>query len=455
MAYSRDRLQPSHINHRNIMLLLALRLTVALTIGDPGDPAPVSSNARLQLLPEGLVKRQFILDCTGCHQFDAQVTRPNGVRRSREEWVAAVKRMLGYASATSNFPVIAAGRDPDATADWLSTHLAKADPVEPPAPRLIGKSEVREYLMPEGGDLPHDVAVDDQGGIVVTGMFSHVMYRLDPASGSFATIPLPVEKGGPRAVELDQKGDWWVLLGAAELMGRYSPATNKWTTWPMGMYPHSVALDSNGGAWFNGHFSRDPEVLARIDPLSGQSKQFHIPKHPTMGNGPGGPIPYEIRSGPDGRIWGAELQGNRIYAVTPSSGKIEVWDMPTPLSGPRRFDVAPNGDLWIPAYSINRLVRFEPARSRFTEFELPIPDALPYVVRIDPARNIVWIGTGSADAALSFDLSSKKFTVYPLPSKGALVRHLSIDPKTHDLWLAYGASPGRIPARIARLRVTR
>ena len=437
------------------MLLIALRLSLLLGIGGPGDPTPVSSNARLHLLSDGLVKRQFILDCTGCHQFDAQVTHPNGVRRSREEWIAAVKRMLGYGGATSNFPVIAAGRDPEATAEWLSTELAKADPVElAPAP-LIGKSEVREYLMPEAGDLPHDVAVDPAGQIVVTGMFSHVMYQLDPASGKFATISLPVEKGGPRAVELDARGDWWVLLGAAELMGRYSPGTGKWSTWPMGMYPHSVALDSNGGAWFNGHFSRDPEVLARIDPGTGKSTEFHIPKHPTMGDGPGGPIPYEIRTGPDGRVWGAELQGNRIYAVTPATGRTEVFELPTPLSGPRRFDIAPNGDLWIPAYSNNRLIRFEPATARFTEYELPIPDALPYVARIDPARNLVWIGTGSADAALSFDLATRRFTVFPLPSKGALVRHLSIDPKTHDLWLAYGASPGRIPARIARLRVAR
>lgn len=436
------------------MLLTALRLSVLLTATWPGDPAPVSSNARLQLLPDGLVKRQFILDCTGCHQFDAVVTRPKGVRRTRDEWVAAVKRMLGYGGATGNFPVIAFSREPEATADWLTAQLAAADPVEPPAPPSIGKAEIREYLMPQTGDLPHDVAVDDRGGVVVTGMFSHVMYRLDPGSGQFATIPLPVEKGGPRAVELDSRGDWWVLLGAAELMGRYSPATGKWSTWPIGLYPHSVALDSSGGAWFNGHFSRDPEIVARIDPATGQTREFHVPKHPVLGDVPGGPTPYEIRMGPDGRLWGAELQGNRIYAVNPANGKIDVWPLPTPLSGPRRFDIAPNGDLWIPAYANNRLIRFEPGSAKFTEYELPIPDALPYVARIDPARNLVWIGAGSADAALSFDLTTRKFTVYPLPSKGAMVRHLSIDPKTHDLWLAYGASPGRIPARIARLRVS-
>ena len=30
---------------------------------------------------------------------------------------------------------------------------------------------------------------------------------------------------------------------------------------------------------------------------------------------------------------------------------------------------------------------------------------------------------------------------------------VAIDPKTRDLWIAYGASPGRIPAKVARLQV--
>jgi streptogramin lyase len=223
------------------MLATALRLSLALALTGPGDPVPVSSSARLQLLPDGLVKRQFILDCTGCHQFDAQVTQPDGAPRSRDEWVAAVRRMLGFAGATTGFPVIAAGRDPEATADWLSRELARAaSPASLPPPPAIGEAEVREYLMPEAGDLPHDVAVDGNGDVIVTGMFSHVMYRLDPV-WRFTAVALPAERR-PRAVEVDAGGAWWCCW-APQLMARYTPATGTWNTWPMGMYPRSVALD--------------------------------------------------------------------------------------------------------------------------------------------------------------------------------------------------------------------
>ncbi|HWA59105.1 MAG TPA: hypothetical protein VG692_17765 [Gemmatimonadales bacterium] len=422
--------------------------------GGPGDPAPVSSAGWLRALPDGPTKRQFVLDCTGCHQFDAQVTTPNGSARTREQWIEAVKRMLTYGGATTSFPVIGAGRAPEATAEWLTSALARSG--APSSPRFDAPTvaaEVREYLMPVAQDLPHDVAVEPNGSIVITGMFSHTMYRLDPASGTMTAVPLPVEKGGPRAVEVDREGNWWVLMGAAQLLGRYAPSDGKWTTWPLATYPHSVALDSSGGAWYNGHFTRDPEQLTRIDPATGGGRTFSLPLHPTMAKVPGGPVPYEIRTGPDGRIWGSELQGNRIYALTPSTGAVEVYPLPREKSGPRRLDVGPDGTVWVPGYADNSLLRFDPATRVFTTYPLPVPDALPYVARVDPSGRRVWIGTGAADALIAFDIASGAFTIYPLPTHGAMVRHMAFDPGNGDLWLAYGASPGRIPARVARVRV--
>lgn len=425
-------------------------------------PSPVSSQRLsrpsfewLRQLPEGETKRQFILDCTGCHQFDDVTVRPEGRARTRDEWIEAVRRMLELAGPETGFPVIGAGRDPERTAEWLVSSLAAAEVAPPPAlpPVRRGLADVREFMMPVAEDLPHDVAVDSSGQVLITGMLSHRMYRLDPGSGVMREIPLPSPKGGPRAVEVDGDGNWWVLLGGTRAMGRYSPAGARWTTWAMGMYPHSVALDQQGRAWFNGHFSRNPEQIGSVTAASGRVETFDVPPHPTMAMVPGGPIPYELRTGPDGTIWGSELQGNRIFSYTPASRGFQTYTLPTPQSGPRRFDVDAQGTLWIPAYAIGKLVRFDPASRRFTEYELPIPDALPYVVRVDQTRGVIWIGTGAADALFRFEPASARFTVFPLPTRGAMVRHMAIDPRSLDIWLAYGASPGRIPARIARVRV--
>ncbi|HEX2249284.1 MAG TPA: hypothetical protein VHH32_02995, partial [Gemmatimonadales bacterium] len=129
----------------------------------------------------------------------------------------------------------------------------------------------------------------------------------------------------------------------------------------------------------------------------------------------------------------------------------EVFSLPTPHSGPRRFDIDQEGILWIPAYASNLLVRFDPASRRFTEIPLPIRDALPYVVRAHPATGVLWIGTSAADAMLRYDPATERFEIYQLPSQGALVRHLALSPRGEEVWVAYGAVPG-IAARVARLR---
>lgn len=420
------------------------------------DSLPPSSAAWLALLPEGEEKRRFVLDCTGCHQFDERIARPAGRARTQEEWDAAVKRMLGYAGARTGFPVISAHRDTAATAAWLARHLQARPTVSPVARTArIGKARVIEYPMPVARDLPHDVAVDSGGRIVITGMFTDRMFVLDPRSGALDTVPIPVERANPRAVELDAQGRWWVVLGAPGRLARYTPSpgagAGTWESFDVGFYAHSVAVGRDGTAWANAHFSKDPELLASVD-AKGTVRKIELPRHPAMAAVPGGPIPYEVRVAPDGRVWTSELQGNRLLWHDPATSRNGDVTMPVSHMGPRRFDIARDGVLWIPAYAANELVRYDPARQKFERHALPVSSSAPYVVRLDEARGRVWIGTGAADAILSFDRKTRAFTVYPLPSRGALVRHLAVDPRSGDLWIAYGGSPG-IAARIARLSV--
>jgi virginiamycin B lyase len=426
---------------------------VSSSVGE-ASPSPASSAEWLALLPDGEEKRRFVLDCTGCHQFDQQIARPKGQARTRDEWYAAVARMMTYAGATTPFPVISAYRNADATANWLSRHLTASRTAAPgrvTRGTVVYGGMVTEFLMPEPQDLPHDVAVDRAGQVVITGMMTHRMYVLDPASGRMTEIEIPVHRANPRAVEIDAAGNWWVVLGAPNQLARYEPASRQWRTFEVGMYAHSVAHGPDGRAWTNGHFTLAPEIVASVDAASGTVRKYELPLHPTMSSGAGGPIPYEIRVAPDGRVWMSELQGNRLIALDPATGAATVREMPTSYSGPRRFDIDARGVLWIPAYATNELVRYDPASDAFRRFVLPIRDAVPYVVRVDPGNGIVWIGTSAADAVLSFDPRTSLFTVYELPSKGALVRHLAIDPRTHQVWVAYGASPG-IAARVARLQ---
>jgi streptogramin lyase len=353
---------------RNVVLAAVLLASAAPDFL-AGQQAGPSSATWLSLLPDGLEKRKFILDCTGCHQFDGDIALIDGRVRTEPEWAASVTKMLGFAGATTGFPVIAADRDAQATAAWLAKYVRER-PASPPAARVtLGAADVREYRMPEPGDLPHDVAVEPTGTVLITGMFTHVLYRLAPATGSMNTIAIPVPKANPRAIELDARGRAWVVLGGPKQLAVLEPDSS-WTTFDVGMYAHSVAIGRDR-AWVNGHFTHAPELLRGVDLATGTVETVTVPEHPTLGKGPGGPIPYEIRLAPDGRLWGGELQGNRLVAYSPSSGTFATFTLPTSASGPRRFDIDRAGIVWIPAYSANLIVRLDPASGQFREIPMP------------------------------------------------------------------------------------
>jgi virginiamycin B lyase len=415
------------------------------------DPAAVAASpAWLSLLEEGDAKRRFILDCTGCHQFGAAVALKDGRPKTRGEWVEAIERMLGFAGAESSFPVIGHGREAAATADWLVRQLDERPRPRPgPASPAARGAVVTEYDVPDG-ELPHDLALDRDGRVVATGMFRHVMYRLDPATAALEEFPIPVEAAGPRALEIDEDGAWWVLLGNATSVGRRDPATGEWRTWPIGTYPHSVARAGDGRIWFNGHFTKDPALLGSLDPESGSVETHPVPEDPAWGGGT--PIPYELRQGPDGALWMTELAGNRVVRFSPADGAFRAWRMPTPHSGPRRLDVGPDGTVWIPLYAAGRLARLDPASGAIVEHELPAPDALPYVARVDRRRGWVWVAEAGADAVARFDPGSGTWIEIPLPTQGALVRHLDVDHETGAVWAAYGHAPPLDP-KLARIEL--
>ena len=449
-----------HRMHRSAVVAVTLALTLLASVGAARHTAPNEtlppaadsvrrSSDWLGLLPDGEEKRRFILDCTGCHVLDARIARTGGRTRTREEWETAVQRMRAFAGASSGFPVMSAHRDTFRTAEWLVQQLGDREPARATSTARRGEAEIREYDLPEPGDLPHDLALDRDGRVVVTGMFTHRMYVVDPASGAVQLDSIPIAKANPRAVEIDGAGNWWVVLGGPQRIARRD-TTGRWESWPVGVYAHSIAL-GGGAVWANGHFTRDPELLVRLDPASGDTASRAAPPHPLLATVAGGPVPYELRAGGDGHVWLSELQGNRIVGHDPEAAAFTVHELPTPFSGPRRFDVDAAGVLWIPGYASNELVRFDPATQRFESFPLPTPSSAPYVARVDRTRGTVWIGTGASDELLAFDPRSRQFTAYPLPTRGALIRHIAVDERNNEVWAAYGASPVQVPARIARL----
>ncbi|HMB92941.1 MAG TPA: carboxypeptidase regulatory-like domain-containing protein [Rhodothermales bacterium] len=415
----------------------------------------VPSAHYLALLPDGEEKQRFILDCTGCHQFNRVRGVAGPLLRSKEDWTTKSEFMLSFAGGKTNFPVISPSRDATETATWLTTHLGEPGDALPtfdlPSPAAPEESVViTEYTVPNASDLPHDLMPNANGDLIITGMMTAQMYTLDPETGAFETHAQGF--GGARALTIDEAGRWWVLLGTPRQIASYDPQTQETEFFNIGMYPHSIIRDEEGKIWFNGHFTKEPELIGVLDPATGEVETFPLP-NAAMPDG-GTTIPYGMRIAPDGIIWATQLVGNRLIRFDPATETFTLYDLPTSTSGPRRLDIAPDGTVWIPEYAAGKLARFDPTTEQFTEYDLPIQDALPYIVRVDPRTGVVWVATGGADAVLRFFPETEHFVVHPLPTRSALIRHMELDPHREAAWVAYGNSPAVAP-KIARIEVQR
>lgn len=434
-----------------IAVLVATVVFVAALVTSAAAQNLYSANGAqlLQLLPDGEYKREFILNCTGCHMPDYPLRR-NGWM-SAEQWEAKIRQMIGTYGSHAGFPIITDGEitaDPAALAEWLTTYW-NTDTVlpEPTSPVDDPAVEITTYQFPGIG--PHDLALTDDGTVLITGMHSNDMWRLDPQTGEFEEIPLSGQ-AEPRALAPVGDGRWWLVFGWQRQLALFDPATGDFDRHNIGFYAHSVGVDAEGNAWANAHFDDDPVRVVRVAPDTGDMTFYDLPERETPL--PGLPISYDLIVASDGIVWTSELVGNRIVRLDPETGETQAYTLPQSASGPRRFDEDQYGRLWIPEFSGGRLAVFDPADESWREFELPTPDCAPYIAQVDDANQRVWVTCGASNSLVRFDMTTETLTEYSLPFTGALMRHMFIDPANGDVWTSTHHVP-TVDDRIIRLRV--
>ena len=166
----------------------------AVILAAPDDQGELRASDYLAQLPDGPEKSRFIVDCGGCHTFGSTHARIDGALRSFEEWSAPIQMMVSMAGPATGFPIISSMADADADARWLVEALSGVDRPTPsrlPSTQRPVGAVLTEYDIPEPMDLPHDVVVMSDGRVLITGMMSHRLYILDPASGAYEIEPIP------------------------------------------------------------------------------------------------------------------------------------------------------------------------------------------------------------------------------------------------------------------------
>jgi virginiamycin B lyase len=419
-------------------------------------------------------KLHFQTQCTFCHQQGNAFIR---MERTPDEWSAIITRMQRYGARL-------ASQDQKSLPAKLSAGYRKlrenpqllADPL-PWSPALTGIT-ITEWPLGDIFSQVHDMLVAANGLVYVADNIQDRLYEVDPRTNQVTVYRIPHRQGerngGLLAARLRNfpkhdstsnahslaesrvDGHIFITPSAQRRLVEFDPATKAFTLHEMdeGFYPHTIRVDQKDRVWFTVALSNQVAMFDRT------TKRFTMYDLPTRGfrewlnvrligvifklmswgvplanwlpvdrQATGTPLPYGIDITPDGKVWFARLHTDEIGSIDPDSGKIAM--IATPFKGPRRLRTDAAGKLWITAFPESAIVRFDPATSQFTRFDLPLSPKggdTPYALNVDRPRGIVWVNGNQSDSLYTFDIANETWQIIPMPRRVTFTRDVEFEP---------------------------
>ncbi|WP_299979992.1 lyase [uncultured Pseudoteredinibacter sp.] len=447
-------------------------LTVALeAIVDPKElaeskPSNVWIN-NMDFEGDKELKKHFQLNCAFCHQQGSSFMR---AERSPEQWLEIIERMQKYGARVAD-------EDKERLAGVLSRQYKKlnanSDKLASPRPwsdKLAGV-EIIEYPIGDAFSQMHDFLVHPNGFVYVGDNLQDRIYEVNPETGDYKVYVVPHEKDaklggilgnrfgamfpklynymGVHSFAVSPKdGHIFITPSMQQALIEFNPHTKEFTTHKMddGYYPHTIRADGKGRIWFTlavssqvASWDRNKKEFKVYDLPARSFKEWMIiksipfilsmdvedrPLPKVDRKSTGVPMPYGIDVAPDGKIWFARLYGDDIGFIDPETDEVSM--IQTPFKGPRRLRVDADNNLWIVAFQDSQLAKYDPKAKKFTMYDLPVVNELPYSLNIDRERKMVWVNGNQSDTIFSFDIDSEEWLVYPLPRKRSFTRDIEV-----------------------------
>ena len=413
------------------------------------------------------LKKHFQLNCAFCHQQGSAFMRNE---RSPEQWLEVINRMGKYGARVANDD-----RVPLAAMLHRQYKKLRANADQLAQPRAWDKAlsevEIMEYPIGDAMSQMHDFVLHPNGFVYVGDNLQDRIYEIEPNTGEYTVYVVPHAKDaklggllgnrfGERFPKLNNyrgvhsfavspdDGHIFITPSMQQALLEFDPVTKEFTTHKMdeGYYPHTIRADNHGRIWFTlaissqiAMWDRNKKQFKIYDLPARSFKEWMIIKalplifsfdaderpEPQVDRASTGvPMPYGIDVAPDGKIWFARLYGDDIGYIDPETDEISM--IKTPFKGPRRMRVDADNNIWIVAFQDSQLAKYNPEQKKFTLYELPVMNELPYSLNVDRERGTVWINGNQSDTIFSFDIKTEAWMVYPLPRKRTFTRDIEI-----------------------------
>lgn len=314
-------------------------------------------------------------------------------------------------------------------------------------------NKIVEYSLAWPGNVrgsTHELAISSEY-IFVTGQNLHQVAKCNHDGIVLAHYEMP-DGSGPHGILLNKHGHLWVSLEFVGLLVRLDKDGNivqridvrlfaDGAATPINTAPHGIGLDAYGETiWFTG---KRTSTIDKVSP-DGWVEHFQLNNLSAL--------PIFLHAGPQGSMWGTELQGNAILHVA-SNGMVSEFPIPTPNSRPIAIIADPvEPCMWFTQEAGVKLGRVDMA-GHITEFRVPAlqknyilgslafdrdhnlwvqvyvdhsngnPDGSDYLLKVDRAS----IGTNGMEASVL------AFEIHEVPSKWSMLHRIKLDPDG-NLW---------------------
>ena len=232
--------------------------------------------------------------------------------------------------------------------------------------------------------------------------------------------------GKGRTTNPAHQGVIWYIEAGAKRLGRLDLTTGEvlkfdlpavpsvgYTTDSLDTFPGNdsvhgpcdpILLD-DGTIWFNYQLAN---AVGYMDVSSPDTMQLLTMPTPRS-------LPMAMQVGGDGNIYLQLTAVDKIARINPTTH--EITEFALPHTGSSVIGGAPDraGNAhWFITMRTNRLIRFDYATYVMEEFEIPTPNAAPFVIRaLDDG---LWFTMFEASAIGHFDPATRQFTEIPLPT---------------------------------------
>ena len=222
--------------------------------------------------------------------------------------------------------------------------------------------------------------------------------RIDPGTGTLEVFTPPgAMRGMAIHVAEDAQGNIWGDTATGAI--RYDPAADAFTAFASPTQPgrtYGAAGDRDGNGWWT---QIGIDVIGRADPATGASSEIRLPAK----------LPAYVQAGD------FSPEDLAIYAGRGRG-----------LQAPRRpaADLV-TGDVWVPNYAGNNLLRIDIDSLETTYYPLPRVGMNPYMAGVDGDHR-VWVSLQGGDEVAKLDPESGEWSLYAWPSRGTGLRNLAV-----------------------------